>query len=41
MLPVIPHIISECLKKLNYSKIARMANVDEKFLNKKQNCNSN
>ena len=33
MLPVIPHIANECLKKLNYSDKPEWPNVDEKFLN--------
>jgi len=33
MLPVIPHIANECLKKLNYSDKPEWPNVDEEFLN--------
>ncbi len=33
MLPVIPHIANECLKKLNYSDKPEWPNVNEEFLN--------
>ena len=37
MLPVIPHIANECLKKLNYKESFKWPKIYEKYLNEENN----